>query len=121
MGKVRADIHHDGDVSCPGDDEAKPVGSDSKAGTEVQDHRVWQPPDHSREGKRRAPARGPWQVIRGRLVAAVKRTVTNAGGVAGEIHCRQVRAGIKRVAPEGSDAVRNRDVRQTGAESERIA
>ena len=45
---------------------------------------VWQaaPPEDRQTS---APARGPWQVIDGRIVVIVEHIVTNAGGVALEI------------------------------------
>lgn len=44
IGQVRAGFHHDGDVSCPGDDETEAVGLHAKAGAVVQNEGVREQP-----------------------------------------------------------------------------
>ena len=105
----------------PGDNETKSVSAPAEAGTEVQDHRVWQNPERGWTiGKRRAPSSGPRQEIDRCIWIADEYTRGNkAGGIPPEIDAGQAGAGSERPVPNAGDAVADRDARQAGALDER--
>ena len=118
IGQVRAGFHHDDHVAGPGDDEPKLIRPHAKAGIAGLHLRL---PQRGRTtAKRRAPARGPRQVIDGRIVVTVEHIRTNAGGVTLEIDSRQAGAASERLVPDAGDAVGDRDAGQAGAASERL-
>ena len=132
IGQVRAGFHHDDQVAGPGDGEPEPIRPHAEAGIAGLHQRV---PQRGRTtAKRRAPARGPRQVIDGRIVVTVEHSRTKAGGVTlekrnavpdagdavGDRDAGQAGAAIERPVPDAGDAVGDRDAGQAGAARERI-
>ena len=102
----------------PGDGEPELIRPHAEAGIAGLHLRV---PQRGRTtAKRRAPARGPRQVIDGRIVVTVEHSRTNAGGVTLEIDSCQAGAVIERIVSDAGDAVGDRDAGQAGAVIERI-
>ena len=108
-----------GRFCCPSDDEAEPLVCTPKLGL-----LVWicgfEGPQRRTTAKRGVPARGPRQVIDGRIVVTVEHIrITKAGGVALEIDSRQAGAVSERIVPDAGDAIGDRDAGQAGATIER--
>ena len=92
IGQIRAGFHHDDHVAGPVDGEPKPIRQHAKAGTAGLHLRV---PQHGRKtgiGGEGTPARGPRQVIDGRIGVTGEHRRIATGGVALEIDSRQAGA-----------------------------
>lgn len=116
-GQVRAGLHHDEDVRCPGDGETEVLRLQAETGTALH---LRIPEQGRTAGERRLPAEGIRQVVNRRVDDVAERIRADADrDVPREADAGQPATPVERLGPDDGDAAAERDARQAETAVER--